>query len=119
MFVHAAVLHRVTLKVGKSAGRTAPPSRYAVESDSEDDVDPEDYGRHAEASRTASSRKRPEPSITVDLPKQSDLSEVIVAIEDAGRSWAEGLDNQTLQEAGSVTVDNKKVCSPHHRICRH
>lgn len=89
-------------------GRNAPPARYAVESDSEEDQDPEDYG-HAEGSRTVSSSRSREPVVTVDFKREASDLDVIVAVEEAGRAWAEGLDNDKIQEAGSVTVDDRKV----------
>lgn len=88
-------------------GRNAPPRRHDL--DSSDDQDSEDYGR-AEASRTAFSSKIREPAVLVDFPKQSPGAlDLIVAIEEAGRSWAEGFDDKELREAGHVTVNDKKV----------
>jgi len=99
--------------------RNAPPARYTLESDSEDEQDPEDLYRPPAASASSSSSSRPEPKVEfrasaasngkAELPPSG--RSVIVAIADAGKAWTEGLDEQQLQEASEVLVNDKKVAS--------
>ena len=90
-------------------GRNAPPARYTLESDSEEEFDPEDNQQAEGGSRTASTSKRPEPVVSLELANKATGLDVVVAIEEAGRSWAEGLDASNLVEDGSVSVNEQKV----------
>lgn len=115
-------LNHIQILTGRAVtGRNAPPARYAIESDSEDEVDPEDTDRaagHVAASTSTRTRGKDD----VELKRISDASikadDLIVAVDRAGQIWAEGFQEEqqqditssaSLREDAEVLVASRKV----------
>lgn len=91
-------------------GRNAPPARHTLESDSEEEQDPEDV----HTSRTTSSIKlrRPAPDVKIQLTSDCPAlagEHLIIANSEAGMAWSQGLDASSLSLDGFLLVDGQKV----------
>lgn len=92
--------------------RNAPPARHTLESDSEEEQDPEDV----QTSRTTSSIKlrRPAPDVKIQLTSDCPAlagEHLIIANSEAGMAWSQGLDASSLSLDGFLLVDGQKAAS--------
>jgi hypothetical protein len=93
-----------------TTGRNAPPARHTIESDSEEEQDPEDLQQPSASTSTAF--KRPLPSVTLEWIAEEHARKVetlIVACEEAGMAWSSGLDLSKLTFNGCLRVNDNTV----------
>lgn len=83
-------------------------------------MDPEDYAGRADASTSASRSRSSYPSVELQAAgSKSDGAaallkhglKLLLVLDEAGMSWAEGLETESLEEAASLTLNEKKVRS--------
>ncbi|KAK9895379.1 hypothetical protein P389DRAFT_197439 [Cystobasidium minutum MCA 4210] len=92
----------------------APPARHTLESDSEDEQDPEDVYRQEASTSSSSRRQKPKAVVAVqwtqDQPPAKD-HELIIAHAEAGLAWSQGLDIDSLQVNAFLPIDGVKAAS--------
>ena len=93
-------------------GRNQPPARHALESDSEDEVDIEDV--HRASGEGSSSRRsaatvpiKPELKYANDEPPKG--LKLVIAVDEGGQLWAQGLTGRDMPEDGESFYDGRKV----------
>lgn len=95
--------------------RNSQPPRHALESDSEDEMDPEDNDLASGSASTSYKKPAKEPIVRYESTdaEVSILNEpvLLVAIGDAGLAWSKGLDEGKLVEHAQISVDTRKVRS--------
>jgi hypothetical protein len=80
-----------------------------VESDSEEEVDPEDIGTGQGSSGASTSRiARVDPQVEL-RGKIAKVDRLVIALDQAGQDWAEGFAPDTLEESAELFVNEKKV----------